>query len=315
MGNNKRYNIADVANELFFQIPKVLVMGDEYVNLTSSERIIYGILKDRHSLSVQSRWLDKNGDVYFVFLVEKFAREFKFAESTVKSAVKNLEKFGLLEKKRRGQGKCNIYYLLKPNVTSDDIYKIQKSKNQMDEIQKSEIRTSRNPIRQPLKVQNSTTNNTEAIDINITDIPYQNHNIDCDIDVDNLTNEIIEYVRQQVRSKVGIQKIIIGTICSDTQKQLADEITEIILFNVFLERNNDTLNIGNKNNPDLKPMVIIKNVFNKNLSYSVLITYLQRLKESGRVISKNAINYHIKALYKQCLENTSRLRSEEGYTQ
>ena len=100
------------AGELFsfFRIPKALFQEQRFQNLSTDAKILYGILLDRMSLSVRNEWFDKKGRVFIIFTIEDVKRTFRCADNKATRLLRELEEFGLIERKRRGQGKpCLVY--------------------------------------------------------------------------------------------------------------------------------------------------------------------------------------------------------------
>ena len=100
------------AGELFsfFRIPKALFQEQRFQNLSTDAKILYGILLDRMSLSVKNEWFDKKGRVFIIFTIEDVKRTLRCADNKATRLLRELEKFGLIERKRRGQGKpCLVY--------------------------------------------------------------------------------------------------------------------------------------------------------------------------------------------------------------
>ena len=100
------------AGELFsfFRIPKALFQEQRFQNLSTDAKTLYGILLDRISLSVKNEWFDKKGRVFIIFTIEDVKRTLRCADNKAARLLRELEKFGLIERKRRGQGKpCLVY--------------------------------------------------------------------------------------------------------------------------------------------------------------------------------------------------------------
>ena len=100
------------AGELFsfFRIPKALFQEQRFQDLSTDAKTLYGILLDRMSLSVKNEWFDKNGRVFIIFTIEDVKRTLHCADNKATRLLRELEKFGLIERKRRGQGKpCLVY--------------------------------------------------------------------------------------------------------------------------------------------------------------------------------------------------------------
>ena len=100
------------AGELFsfYRIPKALFQEQRFQSLSTDAKTLYGILLDRMSLSVKNEWFDKKGRVFIIFTIEDVKRTLRCADNKATQLLRELEKFGLIERKRRGQGKpCLVY--------------------------------------------------------------------------------------------------------------------------------------------------------------------------------------------------------------
>ena len=100
------------AGELFsfFRIPKALFQEQRFQDLSTDAKTLYGILLDRMSLSVKNEWFDKKGRVFIIFTIEDVKRTLRCADDKATRLLRELEEFGLIERKRRGQGKpCLVY--------------------------------------------------------------------------------------------------------------------------------------------------------------------------------------------------------------
>ena len=94
----------------FFRIPKALFQEQQFQDLSTDAKTLYGILLDRMSLSVKNEWFDKKGRVFIIFTIEDIKRTLRCADNKATRLLRELEGFGLIERKRRGQGKpCLVY--------------------------------------------------------------------------------------------------------------------------------------------------------------------------------------------------------------
>ena len=100
------------AGELFsfYRIPKALFQEQRFQSLSTDAKTLYGILLDRMSLSVKNGWLDEQNRVFIIFTIEDVKRALCCADNKTTKLLRELEKFGLIERKRRGLGKpCLVY--------------------------------------------------------------------------------------------------------------------------------------------------------------------------------------------------------------
>ena len=101
------------AGELFsfYRIPKALFQEPRFQNLSTDAKTLYGILLDRMSLSAKNGWLDEQGRVFIIFTIEDVKRALCCADNKATKLLRELEKFGLIERKRRGLGKPSLVYV------------------------------------------------------------------------------------------------------------------------------------------------------------------------------------------------------------
>ena len=92
----------------FYRIPKALFQEQRFQNLSTDAKTLYGILLDRMSLSVKNEWFDKQGRVFIIFTIEDVKRALCCADNKATKLLRELEKFGLIERKRRGLGKAKF---------------------------------------------------------------------------------------------------------------------------------------------------------------------------------------------------------------
>ena len=63
------------------------------------------------SLSVKNGWLDEQNRVFIIFTIEDVKRALCCADNKATKLLRELEKFGLIERKRRGLGKPSLVYV------------------------------------------------------------------------------------------------------------------------------------------------------------------------------------------------------------
>ena len=101
------------AGELFsfYRIPKALFQEQRFQTLSTDAKTLYGILLDRMSLSAKNGWLDEQGRVFIIFTIEDVKRALCCADNKATKMLRELEEFGLIERKRRGLGKPSLVYV------------------------------------------------------------------------------------------------------------------------------------------------------------------------------------------------------------
>ena len=117
--NNKKFNIKEINNSCFYQIPKWL-FGDQYINSSADMKIVYSLLRDRTQLSIKNKWIDENGDVYIQFTRIELQKMIGCGKQKIAKVMKELNDYGLIEEKKIGVGHVNRIYLLQPDFAEED---------------------------------------------------------------------------------------------------------------------------------------------------------------------------------------------------
>ena len=101
------------AGELFsfYRIPKALFQEPRFKDLSTDAKTLYGILLDRMSLSARNGWLDKAGRVFIIYTVQEVQDSLGCADKKATKLLRELEEYGLIERKRRGLGKPDLIYV------------------------------------------------------------------------------------------------------------------------------------------------------------------------------------------------------------
>ena len=95
----------------FYRIPKLLFQDSRFQPLSTDAKTLYGILLDRMSLSARNGWLDKAGRVFIIYTVQEVQDSLGCADKKSTKLLRELEEYGLIERKRRGQGKPSLVYV------------------------------------------------------------------------------------------------------------------------------------------------------------------------------------------------------------
>lgn len=115
----------------YFVIPQILVLDKRFEGLSDRAKILYCIMLDRSSLSIQHEWMDEEGRVYIIMSREEVMNSLSCSHVTAQKYVQELVDFGLIKKRRRGQGNpdwiyvCNFNKLIEkdneiPTVEKED---------------------------------------------------------------------------------------------------------------------------------------------------------------------------------------------------
>ena len=96
---------------VFYRTPKVFYTDKRFQCLSRDARTLYGILLDRVALSAKNGWRDEQGRVYIYFTLSSAMDALGITDKTATKLFVELEEFGLIERKRQGQGKPICIYV------------------------------------------------------------------------------------------------------------------------------------------------------------------------------------------------------------
>lgn len=134
----------------FFRIPTALIKNKEYKGISTDAKLLYGLLLDRMSLSIRNDWRDARGRVYIIYSTKSVSEDLGCCQEKACKLMSELERAGLIERRRLGQGKPSRIYV----------------KQFSSEVGKSEFKNTENTNsticeNRTLEVENSESNHTE----------------------------------------------------------------------------------------------------------------------------------------------------------
>ena len=96
----------------FIRIPKAMMDNDGFLgSLSIQAKLLYGLLLDRMAVSMKNHWLDEQNRAYIIYPIKEIAEDLSISQRKTSDYLSELEQFGLIEKKQRGQGKPSILYV------------------------------------------------------------------------------------------------------------------------------------------------------------------------------------------------------------
>ena len=258
------------AGELFsfYRIPKALFQEPRFQSLSTDAKTLYGILLDRMSLSVKNGWLDEQNRVFIIFTIEDVKRALCCADNKATKLLRELEKFGLIERKRRGQGKPSLVYV--KNFSAES------SKESVKNRDNDDSGTVQNTLQDPAKLRCNKTerNNTEVSD---TDPIYSDGN-----DWMSKREQLEEYFSQSLEVDLLLR------LCTDDEDTIY-QIMDLLVDTCATKRK--TLRITG----DDKPAEVVRSRFMK-LNADHIHFVLKCLAENSSPI-RNMKQYLLASLY------------------
>lgn len=79
--------------------------------LSTDAKVLYGLLLDRISLSRENGWMDDAGRVYVYYTIKSVKKSMRCANTKACGLLRELDEFGLIERKKQGLGKPTIIYV------------------------------------------------------------------------------------------------------------------------------------------------------------------------------------------------------------
>ena len=144
------YNTTDAEKLPFFRIPMALIKNKEFKDISTDAKLLYGLLLDRMSLSIRNNWRDEHGHVFIIYTIEATSQDLCCCQDKACKLMTELERAGLIERRRLGQGKPSRIYV----------------KQLSAEVEKVEFRNAENTNsalgeKRTLEIENSESNHTE----------------------------------------------------------------------------------------------------------------------------------------------------------
>ena len=137
------FNIKEIQKEKFYQLPKVFFTNPKYTKLSNDAKITWSILRDRLDLSIRNNWVDKNGDIFFIYTNEKLKSILNISSPNKLSKIKKeLTQADLFNQIRVGLNKPNKLYIKKPEVTEADVYYISQQENDIEQRNNTDVSNS-----------------------------------------------------------------------------------------------------------------------------------------------------------------------------
>ena len=254
----------------FIRIPRMLLTEETFSPLSLQSKMLYSILLDRMSISMKNGWFDEENRAYIIYQISEIQSDLGFSRKKAMDYLTELEKFGLVEKKKRGFGLPSIIYvksfmiqkkLARGIETGTSGLKMSGSRgHEIDTSRGSQITTSEVPKLTLLEVPESTPlmNKTNE---NYTDLSYTESNQILSAKAGGLDED-------EMRRISAYREIVFENIALDDLKQahpydaeMLDGVYDLIL-EVLLSKSSTTVIASNE-----YPTELVKSKFMK-LTYS-----------------------------------------------
>lgn len=157
----KRITYSKLKSADFYKLFKFLFYG-KYKELSAGAKILYSLLYDRLSLSLENDWRNEKDEVYLIFTVNQMCELLNCSNKTAGKYKKELLEFNLLEEEKQFGEKPNLLFLKDDDsLFGVDQYQIDYSKSYLEDKKLNKLFISYLEVRETAHIK--TTEN----DINI----------------------------------------------------------------------------------------------------------------------------------------------------
>lgn len=133
----------------FLRVPKALIKNDIYKDLSSDAKLLYSLMLDRMSLSLKNNWVDDKNRVFIIYAKTDMEDDLNKGHTKVASVLSELVTIGLIERKKRGQGKLDLLYvknfIIDADFSNPDYENADESYPNFNSTPAEEARPFRNP--------------------------------------------------------------------------------------------------------------------------------------------------------------------------
>lgn len=121
----------------FYRIPRLLIKDQHFKGLSSDAKLLYGLMLDRMALSMKNHWLDNENRAYIIYSISNVMDDINCSKTTCVKIMKELDSFGLIERKRKGLGKPDIIYVKNFAVLEDSQEQDEESSDSADTFEEN----------------------------------------------------------------------------------------------------------------------------------------------------------------------------------
>ena len=221
----------------FYRIPRLLIKDPHFKGLSSDAKLLYGLMLDRMALSMKNHWLDNENRAYIIYSISNVMEDINCSKPTCVKIMKELDSFGLIERKRKGLGKPDVIYV-KNFAVLEDSQEQEESSDVADTFEENESVVSNENITSEGKQDEL----PEVKDFNFNNEAYDLEMVE--------TGEIFKE-KEQISPNVGVN--------SGISKK--NELPEVKDFNFWNEK---TLTSGGKESLPLEVKNLAPNYNNNN---------------------------------------------------
>ena len=264
---------------LFYKIPKELFTNERFQAISTEGKVLYGLLLDRVSLSIENQWIDDNGRVYIIYTLAAICAALRCSEKSAIKYMAELEDIGLVERIRQGFGKPTLIYV----------------KNFMGQ-QKLQVNSCNNYSYGAVDFTGQELENLQSNNTNYNNTDFNN------------TNPILSEDEERIRYETHLkQQLNVPVLKKEypTSQEMIDGMVELIL-DVLCSKNR-MIRIAGED----KPINVVKSRFMKlNIEH---MRYVVRCFQLNTTKIRSIKQYMLAALYNAPATMKSYYQAEVNY--
>lgn len=288
----------------FYRVPQALFTNETFSKISCESKLLYGFLLDRCGLSKKNKWCDEDGKLYVFFKQDEACEKLNIGKDKAVKIFNELEKIGLIFRKKQGQGKpikiyvCNFAKEIAEPISQTsagecetEIKTSEKPKSEgadySDNIE-TEVKTSENPKSKPLKSRSQYIYSLNHTEINHTNQSiYQGTETKPKSQSEGWTDEDIEEYEEYIKSNIDYDYLIRLGIYPEKLNLIVD---------ILLEAYNPSTNTVIINGQPMSRNAVIRQF--DQLDHTHIEYVLAQLKDvSAKKIIRNIRSYLRTSLY------------------
>ena len=278
----------------FVKIPKLFFTDAKFEGLSYGAKILYGLLLDRMGLSKKNKWLDEQNRVFVIYTIESIGEDFHISRTVAIRFLKELEDFGLIEKKRRPNAAALIY--VKNFIVSEESEGMKTSENQgsleygFPEVQNVEVQ---NMDFHPVAENQGSPEYgfPEVQNVEVQNMDSNKTNINTLDDESSSDRKNKEDIKEYLCKKIDYQEIL-ESRRSEEEKKLCEKILGGLVNLIALPKKQYKID-----NASLPADMVIQKVI-ENLSHENFKEVLNNITVNGSETIYNINSYIIVCFFK-----------------
>lgn len=191
----------------FYSLPKLLMDSPVFDSVDTDAKILYCCFLERAAQSAKNpdEYTDDKGRLYIIYTIEEIMERRRCARATAVKWVSQLNEIGLIEKKRRGQGKATIIYV-KDFATADFPAPIQTIDEEAPPADEPQPADPEHVTTEPVpETPRDSTDKSRSLHLELLEVqdvnfkkfkPYTSRNSSCELqevqDVNSIEKDLIE---------------------------------------------------------------------------------------------------------------------------